>query len=237
MPTKILVIDDERPTLSMFKLHLDLQGYEVFTAENGNEGMALFQEHSIPIVLTDVRMPGIDGMEVLKQIKEQAPRTEVIIITGHGDMDLALKALGLGATDFINKPIQQKQLNAALKRAEERIQLVQSQDSPYAVRTQDGIGIIDIKGAIHSGSESQLREAFATARTGADRLVLSFTENITVNGAGIALLTQLLLECEKGATPVAMAGLPDNFIRIFAMVGMNKLAAIHDTEEQALAAV
>jgi anti-anti-sigma factor len=237
MPLKILVIDDERPTLSMFKLLLDAYGFEVFTAENGDEGVELFQEHAMPIVLTDIKMPGMDGLEVLRRIKEISPRTEVIIITGHGDMDLAIKALGLDATDFINKPIQQHSLDAALKRARERIELARSRDENFTIRTSDDIAVIEIRGAVNSGSEAQLRAAFADARVDSARLVLSFAENTSINGAGIALLTQLLLDCRKDGVPVAMAGLSDNFTKVLTMVGITTLATLCDTEEDAIKAV
>ncbi|MFH1083800.1 MAG: response regulator, partial [Pseudomonadota bacterium] len=116
---KILIIDDEKPTLAMFRLFLGAYGYEVFTAENGEEGLEVFERERPPIVVTDIKMPGMDGFEVLRRIKEIEPSTEVIIITGHGDMDLAVKALDFNATDFINKPIQRSSLDAALKRAKE----------------------------------------------------------------------------------------------------------------------
>lgn len=88
---KILVIDDEKPTLSMFRLFLGAYGYTVLTAENGKEGLELFMKEKPPIVLTDIKMPGMDGFEVLKRIKAADATVEVIMITGHGDMDLAIK--------------------------------------------------------------------------------------------------------------------------------------------------
>lgn len=119
--TKLLLIDDEKPTLSMFRLFLDALGYEVLTAENGNEGIALFKKESPPIVLTDIKMPGIDGLEVLKQIKRINPKTQVIVITGHGDMELAKEALDLKASGFIHKPIDRQALENALREATENI--------------------------------------------------------------------------------------------------------------------
>lgn len=114
---KILVIDDEKPTLSMFRLFLEAYGYNVYTAENGTEGIEIFRTEKPAIVLTDVKMPGIDGLAVLQQIKEIAPQTAVIVITGHGDTALAEQAAALDAVDFISKPIKKEALDAALEKA------------------------------------------------------------------------------------------------------------------------
>ena len=89
----VLVIDDETATLTMFRLFLNAYGYSVMTAENGETGLELLREHHPGIVFTDLKMPGMDGFEVLKQIKKTAPETEVIVITGHGDMDQVVRAL------------------------------------------------------------------------------------------------------------------------------------------------
>jgi YesN/AraC family two-component response regulator len=118
---KILVIDDEKPTLSMFRLFLDAYGYTVYTAENGTEGLAIFQKEKPEIVLTDIKMPGIDGLAVLQQIKEIDPNAAVIVITGHGDTALAEQAVALDAVDFINKPIKKEALEAALEKAKKKL--------------------------------------------------------------------------------------------------------------------
>ena len=103
----------------MFRLFLTALGYDVLTAENGREGIELFKKESPPIVLTDIKMPGIDGLEVLKQIKNISPETEVIVITGHGDVELAKEAMDLNASGFIHKPIDRQALEDALKKASE----------------------------------------------------------------------------------------------------------------------
>ena len=118
---KILVIDDEKPTLSMFRLFLDAYGYSVYTAENGTEGLEIFRKEKPAIVLTDIKMPGIDGLAVLQQIKEIAPQTAVIVITGHGDTALAEEAVALNAIDFISKPIKKEALDAALEKARKKL--------------------------------------------------------------------------------------------------------------------
>jgi two-component system NtrC family sensor kinase len=119
--SKLLVIDDEEGIRRMLNLSLSSDGYEVLTAPGGEEGIKLFKDESPPIVLTDIKMPGADGIEVLKRIKDLDPDAEVIMITGHGDMDLAIEALKLDASDFLNKPIKDEALSVALKRAEQRI--------------------------------------------------------------------------------------------------------------------
>ena len=237
MVSKILVIDDERPTLSMFRLFLEAYGYEVFTADNGGEGIELFRKHRMPIVLTDIKMPGMDGIEVLQKIKEIDPAAEVIIITGHGDMDLAIQALSLDATDFINKPIKQGNLDAALKRAEERISQAQSEEGEYPVRAVEDVAVLDIQGPVNAGSEVRLADAFARGRALSSKLVLSFGPDMSINGAGIALLTQCLLDSRNKGVEVVLAGLPENYKNILEMVGIGALARAYETEPLALEAI
>jgi DNA-binding NtrC family response regulator len=116
--TQILIIDDEKPTLQMLSLYLEACGHEVLTADNETEGMAVFTAHRPQIVLTDIKMPGKDGFAVLRQIKSMAPATQVIVITGHGDQDLARQAFDLDACAFFNKPLDTEALEAEIKRIE-----------------------------------------------------------------------------------------------------------------------
>ncbi len=118
---KLLVIDDEASTRDLLKMSLESDGYTVFVAEDGPKGLEIFARENPPVVLTDIKMPGMDGIEVLRKVKEQSPDTEVIVITGHGEMNLAVQALQLEASDFINKPISDEGLAVALRRAEEKI--------------------------------------------------------------------------------------------------------------------
>lgn len=118
---KILLIDDEATILRVLSMSLRSDGYEVLTASSGEEGIAAFRKHSPQVVLTDIKMPGMDGLEVLKHIKQINPDAEVVIITGHGDIDSAIEALRNGASDFINKPVRDEALSVALKRAEEKL--------------------------------------------------------------------------------------------------------------------
>ena len=117
----MLIIDDEKPILNMFSLLLNLYGYRVFTAENGEDGLDVFKKEKPDVVFLDVKMPGMDGLTVLKEIKAVAPETEVIIVTGHGDEDLAQSAFALNADDFINKPFQKESLDEALDKWQKRL--------------------------------------------------------------------------------------------------------------------
>jgi PAS domain S-box-containing protein len=119
----ILVVDDEADLRDILRIYLEELGYTVETAADGQGGLDRFRQWRPPIVMTDIKMPGMDGTQLLQNIKEEAPETEVIMITGHGDMDLAIKSLKLEATDFITKPINEDVLGIALKRAHERIDM------------------------------------------------------------------------------------------------------------------
>lgn len=123
MAQQILLVDDEEGIRKVLSISLTDSGYQVFTAENGEEALRIFREHRPPIVVTDIKMPGMDGTELLGKIKDESPDTEVIMITGHGDMDIAIESLKFDATDFITKPIVQDALDIALKRANEKISL------------------------------------------------------------------------------------------------------------------
>jgi two-component system NtrC family sensor kinase len=118
---KVLLIDDEEPVRKIVGLYLRSRGYEIITAADGQTGMELFRRENPAIVLTDIKMPGMDGIEVLRRIKQVSRETEVIVITGHGDMDLSIRSLQLDASDFITKPVGNEALSIALKRAEERL--------------------------------------------------------------------------------------------------------------------
>jgi len=120
---KLLVIDDEPSTLKMLRRLLSVYGYSVLTAGSGEEGLNVFRNECPPLVITDIRMPGMDGIEVLRRLREFNPEVEMIVMTGHGDMELAIRSLRHSASDFINKPIRSEALEIALQRAEEKIEL------------------------------------------------------------------------------------------------------------------
>jgi signal transduction histidine kinase len=123
MTQNILLVDDEEGIRKVLGISLSDSGYKVFTAKGGEEALDMFRKIRPPIVLTDIKMPGMDGIDLLQRIKDESPDTEVIMITGHGDMELAIQSLKFDATDFITKPINEDILEIALKRANEKITL------------------------------------------------------------------------------------------------------------------
>ncbi|MFH1977653.1 MAG: response regulator [Pseudomonadota bacterium] len=232
---KILVIDDEKPTLKMFRFTLMAYGYEVLTAENGQEGLDVFERERPRIVLTDIKMPGMNGIEVLRRIKQIDPTAEVIVITGHGDMDLAIQALNLDATDFINKPIQRHLLEQALKSAQERCRLADEHVREFEIQETGNAVVITIRGSITAGHESEFQSCYHEALSlNKQKLVLHFLESSAVTGAGIAILTQLFLESQKLEKEVVVAGLSDNLKKVFEIVGLGKLVPVAGSIEEAL---
>ncbi|MCP4746876.1 MAG: hybrid sensor histidine kinase/response regulator [Desulfobacteraceae bacterium] len=117
----ILLVDDEKDIREVLELALVDAGYEVQLAENGQQALDYFRKNRPSIVITDIKMPVMDGIQLLRKIKLEAPETEVVMITGHGDMDLAIRSLKYEATDFITKPIHVDALEVALKRVGDKI--------------------------------------------------------------------------------------------------------------------
>jgi len=121
MEKQILLVDDEPGILKVLGISLADRGYRVLTADSGEEALRIFRNSRPDIVLTDIKMPGMDGIELLKRMKQESPDAEVIMVTGHGDMELAVQSLKHEASDFITKPIHDDALDIALRRALERL--------------------------------------------------------------------------------------------------------------------
>ncbi len=136
MGNKLLLVDDEEGIRKVLGITLTDMGYDVFTAEDGDKALQIFQKENPQIVLTDIKMPGMDGIELLQKIKLENPDSEVIMITGHGDMDLAIKSLKYQAVDFVTKPINDEVLEIALNRAREKI-LMRQQLKEYTENLEE----------------------------------------------------------------------------------------------------
>lgn len=113
----ILIVDDEPPILKTLSGLLNDEGFEVITASNGYEALQRIEQEPPDLVLLDIWMPGIDGIETLKEIKKTAPHVQVVMITGHGTIETAVQATKLGAFDFIEKPLSIDKVILAINNA------------------------------------------------------------------------------------------------------------------------
>lgn len=122
MAYKALVIDDDVSLLKLLKLQLEEKGFEVLTADKGQTGIELIRENDFDIILTDLHMPGINGIEMVKQAKEISPTTEIIMITGEGSTEKAIEATKAGAFYYVEKPVEFEELLLLIGKALEREQ-------------------------------------------------------------------------------------------------------------------
>lgn len=119
---RILLIDDEKDILDVVSMTLADAGFDVQTASDGLLGLTACREFQPHVAITDIRMPRMNGIELLEQMKAEHPDVEVIVVTAFAEMDLAIKALQLDASDFITKPLHNDALMIAIKRAQQRVQ-------------------------------------------------------------------------------------------------------------------
>lgn len=120
---RILVVDDERFITWSLKQHLEKEGYEVFVAESGEEGLEIFKTELPDIILLDIHLPGISGLDILETVKKINKEVIVIIITAHGDIETAVSAIKLGAYDFLEKPFDLNRISVLIKKALETLNL------------------------------------------------------------------------------------------------------------------
>src|SRR5580693_472630 len=114
---QILVVDDEANLRRVLSAQLARDGYEVHTAEDGEAGLAFLKEHHIDLVITDLRMPRLDGMDLLRGALRDDPSRPVVMLTAHGTVDNAVEALKTGAFDYITKPFDQNEIRVIVKKA------------------------------------------------------------------------------------------------------------------------
>jgi DNA-binding NtrC family response regulator len=122
MSKRALVIDDDLATLDLMRFHLKSENFEVETAANGNKGLEFVEEGEFDIILTDLNMPGIDGIEMVRKCKEIAPNTEIIMVTGEGSATKAVEATKAGAFYYVEKPVDLEELTLLIDKAIERKQ-------------------------------------------------------------------------------------------------------------------
>jgi two-component system response regulator AtoC len=114
---QILVVDDEANLRRVLAAQLSRDGYDVHTAEDGEAALAFLREHHIDLVITDLRMPKLDGMELLRAALQDSPERPVVMMTAHGTIDNGGRGLKLGAFDYVTKPFDQAEVRTIVKKA------------------------------------------------------------------------------------------------------------------------
>jgi two-component system nitrogen regulation response regulator NtrX len=122
---KVLIIDDERAIRRALKEILEYENCQVLEAENGKDGLELIRSNSLDVIFCDIKMPLLDGMEVLQQIQKEGNEVPIIMISGHGTLETAVQAIKMGAFDFIEKPLDLNRILVILRNVKDRNHLVQ----------------------------------------------------------------------------------------------------------------
>jgi DNA-binding NtrC family response regulator len=138
IPIRVLIVDDEVDFVEMLSLRLGETGEKVTPAYSGKECLAILAEKTIDVVILDIKMPGMDGIEVLKEIRARHPLVEVIMLTGHGTTETAVEGMKLGAYDYLLKPANftdlTEKLAGARKRKEEQEERIRKAEVKLMIR-------------------------------------------------------------------------------------------------------
>lgn len=143
IPTKVLLVDDEKDFIEMLSLRLKEVGEKITVAYSGQEALDTLEKADIDVVILDIKMPGMDGIETLREIKNKFPLVEVIMLTGHGSTETAVEGMKLGAFDYLMKPADfddlTLKLEGARKRKDEQEERIRKAEAKLLVRKSGGI--------------------------------------------------------------------------------------------------
>src|ERR1700674_2440281 len=114
---QVLIVDDEPNLRKILSAQLSRDGYDVLSAEDGEQGLALLREHHIDLVITDLKMPKVDGMQLLREALREDPELPIVMITAHGTIDTAVEALKTGAFDYLTKPFDKDEVRQIVAKA------------------------------------------------------------------------------------------------------------------------
>ncbi len=159
MNLKILVAEDEEITLKHLLYALEKEGYTITGVKNGTDALKKIEKEEFDILIADIKMPGIDGLTLLADVKDKYPNTEVIIITGFGTIESAVDAMKKGAADYITKPFNLDELNLKIKKIQEKkrlekenialkVSLAIDKDTPFIAKSRTMKRVIDIINSI-----------------------------------------------------------------------------------------
>src|SRR5687767_3693345 len=152
---QVLIVDDEPNLRKILAAQLSRDGYDVLLAEDGEQGLALLKEHHIDLVITDLKMPKVDGMTLLREAIKEQPELPIVMITAHGTVDTAVEALKLGAFDYLTKPFDKDEVRQIVAKALKTRELrgADATSAPSASGARFGIignspGISDMYGVL-----------------------------------------------------------------------------------------
>ena len=133
----VLLVDDEIRITELLAYALRKEPYEITTAHSGRQALEVIANQQIDILVTDIRMPEMDGLELSQQVRETYPRIQIIIISAHGDVNSVVEALKMGAVDFLQKPVDPKVLQLSLQSSAEKLRLRTELDKAYGELAQE----------------------------------------------------------------------------------------------------
>ena len=157
---QVLIVDDEPNLRKILSAQLSRDGYDVLTAEDGEQGLALLKEHHIDLVITDLKMPKVDGMTLLRRALVEEPDLPIILVTAHGTIDTAVEALKAGAFDFVTKPFDKDEVRQIVSKALKTRELRGADATPASAGQGARFGII--------GSSTGITDLYAILERVAD---------------------------------------------------------------------
>ncbi|MBM4085406.1 MAG: sigma-54-dependent Fis family transcriptional regulator [Planctomycetes bacterium] len=189
MSVRILVVDDEELSRNYLREALTSRGYEVVTASGGSEAIGLARDQAFDVVITDLVMPGIDGLDLVSLVKDIRPQTSVVLVTAYATVERAAEAMERGASDFIHKPLQADQIHFVIQRvlAQRRLREIQTE------RIEQGLGQHSFQGIV--GLSLPMQAVFEQIKSVAD--VKSTVLVLGESGTGKELVARAIYECGK----------------------------------------
>ncbi len=226
---QVLIVDDEPNLRKILSAQLSRDGYDVMTAEDGEQGLAMLKEHHIDLVITDLKMPKVDGMTLLRKALEDEPELPIVLITAHGTIDTAVEALKSGAFDFVTKPFDKDEVRQIVGKALRTRELrgADANPAPAAQGARFGIigtspGITDLYAILERVADTPTTVMITgESGTGKELVARALHEHssrkdkpfIKVNCAAIPkeLIESELFGYERGAFTGAVASKPGRF--------------------------
>ncbi len=161
--TRILVVDDAPDTLEMIQRNLTSQGYKVFTAPGVAQAIRFLEETPVDLVITDLKMPKVSGMELVRHVRENLRDTEVMMITGYATVEGAVEAVKTGAEEYLSKPFTDEELFSAVRRILDKLQMRRTQKITSSAELSSTYGIIGESKAMHKVYKSIAKAASTSA--------------------------------------------------------------------------